>query len=89
MRNSNVCDKCHAKEILFLPRLCDYQNSELAAYVRDDGQGIGGLVVHGRVQAYVCRRCGYTELWMEAPGEIPIDEIEGARILSDVDSPYR
>ena len=89
MRDSNQCDKCHAREMLFLPRVCDYQNSALAAYVKDDGGGIGTLVIHGRLQAYVCRACGYTELWTESPQDIPVDEIEGARLLREAESPYR
>jgi len=75
--------------MLFLPRLRDYQNSTVAAYVKDGGEGIGSLIIRGQLQAYICRACGYTELWTESPQDIPVEEIEGARLLRDADSPYR
>jgi hypothetical protein len=39
-------------------------------------QGIGGHArqyVYGLVEAFVCKRCGYTELYTREPDSIPID----------------
>lgn len=83
MRTSHVCPKCQHKEILFVPQLAD----------RDDESKIRPLVVHvvefdwredaefGRLQAYVCRKCGYTELYTTEPQALAVDKIPGAKLL--------
>lgn len=84
MRQSNRCPKCQHGEILFVPQLAD----------RDDRDVVKPLVVHvmefdwrddmefGRVQAYICRKCTYTELYVKGADAIPFDKIPGARILT-------
>ncbi len=83
MRKSHICPKCGHNEIIFLPQLAD----------RDDKDVVRPLVVHvvhydwkddmevGRLQAYVCRSCGYTELYTCEPAHIPIKKIPGAQLL--------
>lgn len=83
MRKSHICPKCGHNEILFLPQLAD----------RDDKDVVRPLVVHvvhydwkddmevGRLQAYVCRSCSYTELYTSEPAQIPINKIPGAKLL--------
>jgi predicted nucleic-acid-binding Zn-ribbon protein len=83
MRTSHRCPKCNHGEVLFIPQLAD----------RDDDDKIRPLVIHvveyswkddsefGRLQAYVCRGCGYTELHTERASALPIDKIPGAKIL--------
>jgi hypothetical protein len=82
MRSSHVCPKCNGREILFVPRVAD----------RDDRDTVRPLVLHvthldwkdievGALRAYVCRACGYTELYTEHPEAIPIDQIPGAQVL--------
>ena len=89
MRATQRCPKCNRQEILYLPRLTDFQSSSLAAYVSDsEWEQTGTLKVLGEIEAFVCRRCGYTELFTRSPDEIPVDEIPGARILT-TESPYR
>jgi predicted nucleic-acid-binding Zn-ribbon protein len=87
MRNSNVCPKCGHREILFVPRIAD----------RDDKDNVRPLVLHvqhydwkddteiGRIQAHVCRDCGYTELYTARAKELPVDKIPGARIFTGKD----
>jgi len=66
MRSSHVCPKCQHREILFVPQVAD----------RDDQDMVRPLVLHvkhldwkdvevGTLQAYVCRGCGFTELYTE------------------------
>lgn len=44
----------------------------------------------GLVEAYVCRACGYTELYTRAPDQIPIDGIHVREIVGHAsDAPYR
>lgn len=83
MRKTHRCPKCQHGEVLFIPQLAD----------RDDKDRIRPLVVHvveydwredhefGRLQAYVCRACDYTELYTEKAGSLPVDKIPGAKIL--------
>jgi hypothetical protein len=84
MRTSHRCPKCSHNEILFVPQLAD----------RDDARNIRPLVVHvlefdwrddaefGRIQAYVCRQCGFTELYTTEPQALPVDKIPGAKLLT-------
>lgn len=82
MRTTHVCPKCNHGEILFVPRIAD----------RDDRDTVRPMVLHvthldwkdietGTIQAYVCRACGYTELYTVQAGAIPVDAIPGAQLL--------
>jgi len=82
MRSSNVCAKCGHREILFVPRIAD----------RDDRDIVRPLVLHvqhydwkdeevGCIQAYVCRGCGYTELYTARAEALPVEKIPGAQLL--------
>jgi predicted nucleic-acid-binding Zn-ribbon protein len=82
MRTSHVCPKCAHPEVLFVPHLAD----------RDDRDIVRPLVLHvthldwkdvevGALQAYVCRACGFTELYTAQASELPVDKIPGAQVL--------
>ncbi len=82
MRDSHVCPKCAHREVLFLPHVAD----------RDDRDYVRPLSLHvkhhdwrdeelGQLQAYVCRKCGYTELYTLEPESLAVDKIPGAKIL--------
>lgn len=44
----------------------------------------------GILQAYVCRACGYTELYATSPGEIPIGREYGTELIEVPETgPYR
>lgn len=43
----------------------------------------------GVLVAYVCRRCGFTELFTDSPGAIPIGAEHGTRLLTGETPPYR
>jgi hypothetical protein len=70
-------------DILFVPQLAD----------RDDKNVVRPLVHHvvhfdwrddmemGKLEAYVCRDCGYTELYTSMAKSLPIDKIPGAKLL--------
>lgn len=91
MRNSGRCPKCGWHEIVALPRLVDYQESAIAAHVRvDEWSSSGELKVAGKMRALICRSCGFTELYAVDPQKIPVDEIEGAFIVTPQEKdPYR
>ena len=84
MRDSHRCPKCQHGEVLFVPQLAD----------RDDRDVIRPLVLHvlefdwredmefGKIQAYVCRKCGFTELDTAEVSSIPLDRVpEGWKVL--------
>jgi predicted nucleic-acid-binding Zn-ribbon protein len=82
MRTTHVCPKCSHGEVLFVPHLAD----------RDDDDSVRPLSLHvkhldwkdvemGQLQAYVCRGCGYTELYTVGAAALPVDRIPGAEIL--------
>ena len=82
MRSTHVCPKCEHREVLFVPSVAD----------RDDRDQVRPLVLHvhhldykdvevGTLQAYVCRGCGYTELYTQNASALPVDKIPGAKIL--------
>ena len=82
MRASHACPKCAHGEVLFFPSVAD----------RDDRDNVRplSLYVHhydwkdvevGTLQAYVCRSCGYTELYTSNPAAIPVDKIPGVTVL--------
>ncbi len=83
MRETHRCPKCQHDEVLFVPQVAD----------RDDKLVIRPLTLHiveydwredaefGRLQAYVCRGCGYTELYTEKAASLPVEKIPGAKVL--------
>jgi hypothetical protein len=75
--------------LIALPHLVDFQNSAIAAHVAEDDWAEGGEVrTRGVMRALICRACGYTELYAASPENIPVDEIEGASLITPK-SPYR
>ncbi len=84
MKNGGTCPKCNHHEILFFPQIAD----------RDDKDNVRPLVVHvvhydwkddselGKIQAYVCRSCGFTELYTPDAKSIPVEKLPGAKVLT-------
>ena len=84
MRKSRTCPKCQHQEILFIPQLAD----------RDDDDAVRPFVLHvvhydwkddvelGKLQAYICRACSYTELYTADADKLDPEKIPGARILT-------
>lgn len=82
MRKTHACPKCGHREILFVPKIAD----------RDDQDRVRPLSLHvthldwkdievGTIEAYICRGCGYTELYTVHAADLPVDKIPGATIL--------
>jgi predicted RNA-binding Zn-ribbon protein involved in translation (DUF1610 family) len=87
MKQTHVCPKCSANEVIYVPRIRDSQQSTLALHVEP---GWVETTLHGRVEAYVCAACGFTELYAVDPALIPLDQIPGAKRLGPVPRPpYR
>ncbi len=43
----------------------------------------------GALEAYVCRACGFTEWYCQAPEDIPIGAHHGTELVTIGESPYR
>jgi predicted nucleic-acid-binding Zn-ribbon protein len=83
MRTTHVCPKCQHNEVIFIPQLAD----------RDDDDNVRPLVVHvqhfdwkddmevGKLTAYICNACGYTELYTTDARSLPLHKIPGAKLL--------
>ncbi len=90
MRTSLVCPKCHHEEILFVPRLTDFQHSTVAAQVEDRWSSTGSVIVRGALEAHTCRACGFTELYMREPRKVDPAKVSGAKVLRRASQgPYR
>jgi predicted nucleic-acid-binding Zn-ribbon protein len=87
VKDRHPCPKCGYRKILFLPQIADRTESivpsALAAHVAVTGMvdALLGPTVYGRITAYVCRRCGFTELYTASPKSIPYQDIAGAKII--------
>lgn len=87
MRHTHRCPKCQHPEVLYLPHLADTQRDHLAAHISSTWTS---LTHHGRFEAYLCRACGYTELYAQRPDQIPVKDIPGAKLLvSEKGKSYR
>jgi predicted nucleic-acid-binding Zn-ribbon protein len=84
MRDTHRCPKCKHGEVLFVSQLAD----------RDDRDIVRPLVLHvleydwkadvelGKLQAYVCRKCGFTELYAADVGAIPLGKLPpGSKVV--------
>lgn len=77
MRTTHRCPKCQHPEVLYVPRLRDSDYDEM----RLDNVGIWNREANGGFEAYVCRSCGFTELYVKNVAAIKIEELEGAKVL--------
>jgi predicted nucleic-acid-binding Zn-ribbon protein len=87
MRTTHTCPKCSHKEVIFLPQIADRDDD-------DDVKPLSAHVVHfdwkddvevGRMQAYVCHNCGYTELYTNEARQLPWQKVPGAKLLTPAD----
>ncbi|MFO0551662.1 MAG: hypothetical protein U0271_24970 [Polyangiaceae bacterium] len=91
MRDTCKCPKCHGTEILYLPRLTDYQRSTIAAHVdTSEWKEDGAVAPVGQIEVYACRNCGFAETYVVGVDAIDVDQIEGAKLLRPRgESPFR
>jgi hypothetical protein len=83
VKSRHVCPKCQGNHILFISRLdhvVDPYGQVEPWHVARVPEAVAGFplpggepVSAGLVQAYVCRGCGYTELYTRDASSIPVD----------------
>jgi predicted nucleic-acid-binding Zn-ribbon protein len=78
MRKTGICSKCQHTEllqILAIPETNEYGSYPMSFALRKKGEGWLGekLEIVGRLTAYMCRSCGYTEMYAYDPAAIVPD----------------
>ena len=98
MRTTHRCPKCRHYEVLHLSEVRDrvsgehHQPLSLAEKTTTHRDPILPFSftrtrIIGQVEAYVCRACGYTELYTQNPSEIEVGE--GIELLQAKPVTYR
>lgn len=95
MKNTHRCPKCQHDRILYIATVADRygehtteQSSpmKVAHYRRSMGQFLGMAVSKteraGELEAGVCPRCGYTELYTKDPGDIVVDGVNVRELVA-------
>ena len=87
MRTRHRCPKCDHHEVLHVPEPRDSNQDRLAV---GGVRRIWGNTV-GELEAYICLKCGYVELYVRDIGAIDAANLEGARVLTAEapSDPYR
>ncbi|MBI4699851.1 MAG: hypothetical protein HY744_01570 [Deltaproteobacteria bacterium] len=82
MKNTYKCPKCGFGRILHIVQVADSDGesvsrpakiARLVQPVSFLGVQLDRAVLAGDLEAGVCRRCGYTELYVKDPASIPVD----------------
>jgi predicted nucleic-acid-binding Zn-ribbon protein len=90
MRRSHRCPKCDHHEVLYAPEVRDSNYDRLAMAGRISLYSKWTSEEQGGFEAYMCRACGYTELYVREPQKLDESLIKGAKILSSGPrNPYR
>ncbi len=93
MKSTRVRPKCMSRRILFVRDVADASEGF-------DGQNRLWQLAHvpraghateraGYVQAYVCKKCGFTELYVFDPTNIPVDGANVVELIAEDPGPYR
>ena len=90
MRRTHRCPKCDHGEVLYIPELRDSNYDRMAVAGRYSVYSKWSPAEQGGIEAYMCRACGYTELYVREPDKLDASLIKGAKVLSaGPRSPYR
>jgi predicted nucleic-acid-binding Zn-ribbon protein len=99
VRQRHICPKCSHREVVYVPRIVDRAGGAthpLALWVgvrRRTHQGREQLeydAPFGQLEAFVCRGCGYTELYVADVERLKLEDLPGAKVLKPPDAgPYR
>ncbi len=96
MKNTHRCPKCQHDRILYIANVADrygeHLNSDasvpmkIAHYTKDVGKVLGFALTRseraGELEAGVCPRCGYTELYVKQPADIIVDGVNVRELVA-------
>jgi predicted nucleic-acid-binding Zn-ribbon protein len=77
MRTSHRCPKCDHDEVLYVPELTNTDHDRMTV------SGGGGFTRSlGDFEAYLCRKCGYSELYVNDAGALDVAQLpNGSTVL--------
>lgn len=89
MRKTLHCPKCEHDQIVYLPHIRHHAETiplpclavATGLETKPENHFFKGRKDFGFLEAYICFECGYTELYTKDVKGIPIDLIEGAKLL--------
>jgi predicted nucleic-acid-binding Zn-ribbon protein len=93
MKNTHRCPKCHHDRILYIARVADRVGDteytmpmRIAHYQVTLGRVLGFAASTtksaGELEAGVCPRCGYTELYTKEPESIVVDGVNVRELVA-------
>ncbi len=89
MRSKLRCPKCECKQIMHVPVVRDNGFNRLMVECRTS---FFGDQEYGEYEAYICRACGYAELYVKGVQGIRIEQVDGATLIDgekEHSTPYR
>ena len=88
MRKSHRCPKCEHTAVIHVPVVRDSGYNRLMIVARF---GFFGDEEYGEFEAYICRECGYSELYVKGAKTVQLDKVAGATLIEGAGgkSPYR
>lgn len=89
MRKTLRCPKCENRKIIHVPVVRDNGYNRLMIEYR---MGFFGDQEYGEFESYICRSCGYAELYVKGAKAIRVEDIDGATLLDgdqEDQHPYR
>jgi hypothetical protein len=100
MRKIHICPRCDHDEIVYVPQIVDRAGGAvhpLALWVgvrrriEARKEKVEYNAPFGQLSAYVCRRCGYTELYVADVEQLKLEDLPGATVLRGArrEGPYR
>lgn len=73
-----------------MPEVHDSNYDRMALAGRYSLYSHWGAEEQGGMEAYMCRRCGYTEFYVRHPEAVDASRVKGARVLTSTPrTPYR
>lgn len=82
MRTTHTCPRCQHDRVLLIDEVSERGDmnalrplSIATAVVGKTFMGDEKLGLVGEISAAVCRKCGYTELYVKDPASIPVDGV--------------
>ncbi len=79
MRESLRCPKCGHNEIVHVPSVFDSHHDQLTLDIRQGWWTVPTPI--GAFHAYICRRCGFVELYVPDIANVPLESVKDAELL--------
>ena len=78
MKTTHRCPQCEHDEVVHVPVVRDSGYNRLMV---DHRMGFLGDEEYGEFEAYFCRSCGFSELYVKGARTIRLEKVDGATLL--------